>query len=64
MTVSGTPYTGTGYFKFALVNGAGDTSFWSNDGTSTGGGEPTASVALPVSNGLFSVLLGDTGSPA
>ena len=58
--VGGTPYTGNGYFKFAVVNAAGDASYWSNDGTSTGGGEPTAAVGLAVSDGLFSILLGDT----
>jgi len=58
--VSGSPYSGDGYFKFAVVNAAGDTTYWSNDGTSAGGVEPTASVQLTVSEGLFSVLLGDT----
>lgn len=58
--VSGTPFTGTGYFKFAIVNQAGNTTYWSNDGTSSGGSEPTTAVPLPVSNGLFTVLLGDT----
>jgi hypothetical protein len=58
--VGGTPYTGNGYFKFAVVNAAGNTAYWSNDGTGTGGGEPTAAVQLAVSDGLFSVLLGDT----
>jgi len=58
--VSGAPHTGDGYFKFAVVNGAGDTTYWSNDGTSAGGSEPTAAVQLAVSQGLFSVLLGDT----
>ena len=63
VTVDGIAYTGTGYFKFAVVNTAGDTTYWSNDGTSTSGGEPTASVALTVTNGLFNVLLGDTTRP-
>jgi hypothetical protein len=58
--VGGTSYTGSGYFKFAVVNAAGDATYWSNNGTSTGGGEPTAAVQLAVSEGLFSVLLGDT----
>jgi len=58
--VSGAPFSGTGYFKFAVVNQAGNTTYWSNDGTSSGGGEPTAAVPFPVSNGLFTVLLGDT----
>ncbi|MBU1878895.1 MAG: hypothetical protein KJ734_08090, partial [Chloroflexi bacterium] len=55
-----TPYNGTGHFKFAVVNAAGDTTYWSNDDTSSIGDEPTAAVSLPVSNGLFNVLLGDT----
>jgi hypothetical protein len=58
--VSGDPFTGTGYFKFAVVNAAGNTAYWSNDGTGAGGGEPTAAVQLAVSQGLFNVLLGDT----
>jgi hypothetical protein len=37
--VSGAPYTGNGYFKFAVVNAAGNAAYWSNDGTSAGGGE-------------------------
>lgn len=35
-------------------------TYWSNDGTSNAGSEPTAVVSLPVSKGLYSVLLGDT----
>jgi len=58
--LSGTPYAGpTGYFKFAVVDSGGATNYWANDGTANG--EPTASVALAVSSGLFNVLLGDTG---
>ena len=51
-------FDGTGEFKFALVNGDGSASYWSNDGTSTDGSEPTAAVSLPVTKGLYSVLLG------
>jgi hypothetical protein len=58
--LSGSPFTGNGFFKFAIVNAAGTTTYWSNDGTSSGGGEPTAGVGLVVSEGLFSALLGDT----
>jgi hypothetical protein len=58
--VDGDAYDGTGYFKFAVVNAAGDTTYWSNDGTSAGGGEPTSAVQLVVTDGLFNVLLGDT----
>lgn len=36
------------------------TTFWSNDGTSVSGNEPTSAVSVPVDAGLFSVGLGDT----
>jgi len=58
--VDDAPYTDDGYFKFAVVSAAGSTTYWSNDGISTGGDEPTAAVQLTVNEGLFSVLLGDT----
>jgi len=57
---SSTNYTGTGLFKFALVNAAGDTTYWSHDSTSNGGTQPTSAVTLPVARGVFSVNLGDT----
>lgn len=60
LSVSGTSYSGTDYFKFALVDSAATTTHWSNDGTSSAGSEPTASIQLTVSSGLFSVNLGDT----
>ncbi len=56
--VDSEPYTGDGYFKFAVVNELGTTTYWANDGTPAG--EPAAAVQLDVSHGLFSVLLGDT----
>ena len=60
VSVSGTPYNGTGYFKFAIVDAGGTTTYWSNDGSSSGGDEPSTAVALAVDQGLFSVPLGDT----
>ena len=33
-------------------------TFWSNDGTSSAGSEPTAAVGASVTNGLFTVVLG------
>jgi hypothetical protein len=36
-------------------------TYWSNDGSSTGGGEPGLAMPLLVNQGLFSVNLGDTG---
>jgi formylglycine-generating enzyme required for sulfatase activity len=60
VVVNGTNFHGTGQFKFALVDEAGTTSYWSNDGSSVSGGEPSiASVSLPCNKGLFSVALGD-----
>lgn len=59
VTVGGVNFDGSGQFKFALVNTNGSTTFWSNDGTSTGGSEPAATVTLIVAKGLYSVLLGD-----
>ncbi|MCX8497328.1 MAG: hypothetical protein ORN51_14195, partial [Akkermansiaceae bacterium] len=60
IAVSGVNFEGTGQFKFALVNSNGSTTYWSNDGTSSNGSVPAASVALNVSRGLYSVILGDT----
>ena len=60
VAVGGTNFTGNGLFKFALVNSNGTISFWSNDGSSAAGSQPTASVTLPTTNGLYAVLLGDT----
>jgi hypothetical protein len=61
--VGGSPYDGTGYFKFAVVDSAGSTSYWSNDGSSVAGSEPANAVELTVVSGLFNVLLGDTSLP-
>lgn len=59
VVVEGTNFDGTASFKFAFVSGSGSNTFWSNDGTSVAGSQPSASVTLAVSKGLFSVLLGD-----
>jgi hypothetical protein len=59
VTVNGSPYNGTGYFKFAIVDGGN--SYWSNDGSSLNRSEPSGSVQLTVTNGLLHVLLGDLG---
>ncbi|MGE3311243.1 MAG: hypothetical protein AB7O66_14845 [Limisphaerales bacterium] len=63
VSVGGVPFNGTGQFKFALVNAAGDQTFWSHDGTSTQGNAPTSSVAIEVVEGAYSVLLGSTSVP-
>jgi hypothetical protein len=59
VVVDGVNFDGVGQFKFALVNAGGTTTYWSNDGSSAAGIEPAAAVILPVSKGLYSVLLGD-----
>jgi formylglycine-generating enzyme required for sulfatase activity len=60
VSVDGQPFTGTGLFKFAFVDANGQFSYWSQDGTSSAGSEPTGQVSVPVSAGLYSVMLGDT----
>src|ERR1035441_8918178 len=60
---NGAAFNGQGLFKFALITGTNDASFvtyWSNDGTSDNGSEPTAAVSVGVANGLFTMILGDT----
>jgi hypothetical protein len=57
--VDGVNFDGAGQFKFALVNTTGTSTYWSNDGSSTAGSQPTAAVTLTVTKGLYSVLLGD-----
>ena len=54
-------FEGTGQFRFALVNAAGTTVYWGNAAdTAPADGVPDAAVSLPVSKGLYSVLIGDT----
>lgn len=60
VAVNGVNFTGTGQFKFALVNAAGSQSYWSNDGSSNGGSQPATAVGISVSSGLYNVQLGDT----
>ncbi len=63
VTVNGTNFDGAGLFKFSLVNSNGSATFWSNDGTGSGGTEPGNAVSLAVSAGFYSVLLGDATQP-
>ena len=60
VVVGSTNFNGSGQFAFALVNTNGTTTYWSNDGTSTAGSQPSAPITLTVTNGLYSVVLGDT----
>jgi hypothetical protein len=60
VTLDDEAYDGTGYFKFAIVNAAGNFTYWSNDNTSSSGSEPSASISLQVDKGYFTIALGDT----
>ena len=60
VAVDGSPFTGTAYLKFAFVNGSGQFSYWSHDGTSANGSEPDGNVSVAVSGGLYSIMIGDT----
>jgi hypothetical protein len=59
LTAGGTNFDGLAQFKFALVNGSGTVTLWSNDNSSSGGAEPAQAVPLTVTQGLFTVMLGD-----
>ena len=63
LAANGSNYNGTARFKFSLVSPDGFTTYWSNDNSVMGGLEPTTNVAVAVSNGLFTVFLGDTTLP-
>ena len=51
VSAGGTNFTGTGQFQFALVDQTGAITYWSNG---------VGVVSVPVSQGLYAVLLGDT----
>ena len=59
ITVDGQSFTGQGQFKFAFVNGDGSRTYWTHDGNATLSGEPTAGLSLTVSQGVYSIRLGD-----
>lgn len=58
--VNGVPYTGSGQFKFAIVNAAGNVTHWSHDGTSAGGAAPASWVITNLVRGRYTIPLGDT----
>jgi len=57
--VNGLMFTGQGQFKFALVSKDGEATFWTNDGLTTSTAMPTATVTVDVTDGFFSVNIGD-----
>jgi hypothetical protein len=56
-------FTGTGQFKFALINEDGSQTFWRNSADVNLDGEPDEPVSIPVNTGLYSVMLGNTNLP-
>jgi len=53
----GALYVGSASLKAAVVDGGA--TLWSNDGTSSSGGEPSGAVTVAVVDGIFSIHLGD-----
>ena len=60
VTVDGKVFNGAGQFKFALINSGGSQTYWSNDGTSQAGSEPTAAVTVTVAGGNYALHLGNS----
>ena len=58
VAVGGVNFNGSGQFAFALVDTTGANTYWSNDGTSVAGSQPSTAVTLPVTNGLYALLPG------
>jgi hypothetical protein len=56
IAVSGVNFDGSGHFKFALINGTGTETFWTNDGTLSG--EPPTAETIAVTKGHYVTLLG------
>ncbi len=61
LAVGGAPYSGVAHCKFAIVDTttAPETTIWSNDGSSFGGGPPATAVPVAVTTGSFEVNLGE-----
>ena len=59
ITDEGALFDGEANFKLALCTES-DTTLWSNDGTSTSCSEPTDSVSVTLTDGVYSFMLGDT----
>ena len=64
VVVGEAPFDGVGAFRFALADAGGGVNLWTNDGSALGTSQPpTAAVNLTVTNGVYSVGLGDTTVP-
>ncbi len=59
--VGTTPFNGTGYFRFAVYSPSTTQNLWTNDASNTGSDAmPDTAVPVPVSNGIYSLGIGDT----
>ncbi len=62
VAVNGVRLSGTAAFRFAIVDADTGLNLWTNDGTEVGtSNAPTEAVSLSVTDGVYSVNLGDTG---
>ena len=59
VVVDGVNFSGSGQFKFAIVDET-DAVLWTNTDDANADGVPDTCVAITVANGLYSTLLGDT----
>lgn len=60
VAVNGERFTGTGAFRFALIDANTSAYLWVNDGSTVSDPDsPTDPVSLTVINGVYNVLLGD-----
>ncbi|MDG0964620.1 MAG: pentapeptide repeat-containing protein [Opitutales bacterium] len=57
VSVSGTPYWGTGKFKFSIIDGNGKL-LWNHDGSTSA--IPLNDISIEVKNGFYSLHLGDS----
>ena len=60
IAVGGTNFDGTGYFKFAIVNGSGSIAWTNSVDAIPRDGEPDDAVPVTVRGGHYALLLGDT----
>jgi len=54
----GVPANGIAQMRFVIYNESNGATLWSNDGTSSGGSQPSDFVSVAVTDGLFSIILG------
>ncbi len=63
IAVGSTAFDGMGQFKLALVNNDASQIFWANAPDNNNDGQPDSAVEIAVTQGLYSLPLGDTSIP-